>query len=105
MTLQIEFTPREEAWLARQAEREGISPAEIIRRMVDAQLALNAEPEQSTPILDAENAAAIAMLDRWVLEDATDDPEEILKVDEEVEELKQNLNANRAATGERLVFP
>ena len=58
---------------------------------------------QSAPVVDAENAAAIAMFNQWIADEATDDPEEIRKADEEVAELRRNLNANRAATGERLV--
>lgn len=58
---------------------------------------------QFGPVIDAENAAAIAWLEQRMAEDATDDPEEIRKADEEVADLRRNLNANRAATGERLV--
>ena len=42
---------------------------------------------------------------RWMEEDATNDPEEIRRAEEDLAELKRNLNANRAATGERLPFP
>jgi len=52
----------------------------------------------------ARSAAAIAFLDRKLKEDATEDPEEIRKSEEEFEEIKRNLNANRDATGERRVF-
>lgn len=55
--------------------------------------------------IDAENAAAIALLDSWLVQDSTDDPEELREAEEEFEELKRNMNANRFATGERLVFP
>ena len=57
-----------------------------------------------TPLLDPKAAAAIAWLNQRIAEDATDDPEEIREADEEVAELKRNLNANRAATGETLVM-
>ncbi len=60
-------------------------------------------PAAAEPAIDAENAAAIALLNQWIAEDASDDPEEIRKADEEVADLRRNLNANRAATGERLV--
>ena len=49
------------------------------------------------------NKPAIDLLQSWMREDVTDDPEKIRRAEEEVEELKRNLNANRAATGERLV--
>jgi hypothetical protein len=62
-------------------------------------------PNEAKPIIDAENAAAIALLKSWREQDATDDPEEPHKAEEELAEFKRNLNANRAATGERLVYP
>ncbi len=51
------------------------------------------------------NRAAIALLQSWLQTEATDDPEEIQRTEEELAEFKQRMNANRAATGERLVFP
>ena len=76
---------------------------------VEVQLEAHKNPtpvsNQVKPVIDAENAAAIALLNSWLKEDVTDDPEEIRKSEEEYEELKRNLNVNRAATGERLVFP
>ena len=38
MTLNIDFTPPEAAWLDAQAQQQGLPPAEIIRKMVDAHL-------------------------------------------------------------------
>jgi hypothetical protein len=62
-------------------------------------------PNDTMPVIDAENAAAIALLKAWREQDATDDPEEVRKAEEELAEFKRNMNANRAATGERLVYP
>ena len=96
-----EGTPRELApYLAQHPDRRF--------RLID--LALEDEEaaagtDKARPVIDAENAAAIALLEFWLQEDATDDPEEIRKSEEEYNELKSNLNANRAATGERLIFP
>ena len=101
MTLTIEFTPQEEAWLHDQATHYGLPPSEIVKRLVEERL----PPAKTTSGIDPENAAAIALLDSWLEEDATDDPEQLRKAEKEFEELKRNLNANRAATGERLVFP
>jgi len=61
--------------------------------------------DASAPAIDAENAAAIALLRAWREEDATDDPEEIRKAEQELEEFKRNINANREVTGERRVYP
>ena len=62
---------------------------------------------EGIPIEDenvSSNYAAIAFLKANLKADFTDDPEAIRKSDEEFEELKRNLNANRDATGERRVF-
>ena len=61
--------------------------------------------EQAKPVLGAKNAAAIAYFERRLKEEATDDPEELRNAEEELAEFKRNMNANREATGERLVFP
>ena len=102
MTLTINLTPAEEARLAAAARQEGLDPSELVRRLVTERLppASNVQPE-----IDAENAAAIALLQSWLEKEATDDPEEIREAEKELEALKKNLNANRAATEERLLFP
>lgn len=109
MTLRIDFTPTEEAWINGQASILGVSPDEVVRRVVDEKVP-PAAPERQTANdavigISAENAAAIAYLDARIKAEATDDPEEIRRANEEYEEFKRNLNANRAATGERLLFP
>lgn len=103
MTLTIDLTPQAEAWLSAEARQNGVLPSDWAQRVLEERAALSA-PISLPPAIDAENAAALALLNQWIAEDATDDPEEIRKVDKEVAELKRNLNANRAETGERLVF-
>lgn len=95
MTLTIEFAPQTEAWLSEQADRLGVPPAEVVKKLVD---------EQASASTDEIPAAAVALLDRWFEEDATNDPDTLRKADEEYGQLKRSLNANRAATGERPVF-
>ncbi len=51
------------------------------------------------------NAASIGLLRGWLRDEATDDPAQIQKAQEELDEFKRNMNANRAATGERLPYP
>jgi len=102
MSLTISLTPTEEARLSAAATKNGIAPEEFARKLVTDHLpVLPAEPG----MIDEENARAIALLDKWIQEDATDDPEEIRQAEEELAEFKRNMNANRAATGERLAFP
>ena len=57
------------------------------------------------PEIDTENAAAIALLKQWREQDATDEPDEIRKAEEELAEFKSNMNANREASGEGRVYP
>ena len=105
MRLTIELTPGQGAQLVAAARAEGLEPPTLACKLVTEHLpAVTTTSEQPTPVIDAENQAAIDLLQSWMREDATDDPEEIRCAEEEVEQLKRNLNANRAATGERPVF-
>ncbi len=109
MTLNIDFTPQESAWLNAQAQQQGVPPAEIIRQLVDERIpgmnGTHAGPTETKPVISAKSAAAIAYLDVRIAEGENATPEEVRQATEEFEELKRNLNANRAATGERRVFP
>lgn len=60
---------------------------------------VNAPP--SAPSVDT---ATLELLAAWQAEDATTDPERLREADEEVAEFKKAMNANRAATGARLLF-
>lgn len=99
MTLTIDLTPAEEARLAAAARREGIAPSEAARKLMTEHL----PPVESEG--DVRNAASIALLQSWLAEDATDDPSEIRRAEEELAEFKRSMNANRTATGERLLYP
>ncbi len=58
-----------------------------------------------TPKSTAKVIPLIALLTQWDEEDATDEPIELARREQKWEQLKENLNANRRATGERLLFP
>jgi len=104
--MQLDINPQISARLTTAAQSRGIDPT----RLVEALLADSLPPVETVtanaaaPKISARNAAAIAYLDWRLKEEVSDDPEEIRKADEEVAELKRNMNANRAATGERPVF-
>jgi hypothetical protein len=53
----------------------------------------------------AENAASIALLQSWLEEDATDDPAEIRNAQQELDEFKRAINAERERVGARRVYP
>jgi len=54
---------------------------------------------------DLVDTATLELLAAWRTEDATTDPEKLREANEEVAEFKRAMNANRAATGARLLFP
>lgn len=60
---------------------------------------------QSAPVLDDKARAALALLDSWIAEGKAADEMTRREAAAEVEEFKRNMNANRAATGERLLYP
>jgi hypothetical protein len=49
--------------------------------------------------------ATMALMQSWIEEDATDDPEEIRAAEEELREFKRNMNLPRKETGARLLYP
>jgi len=99
----LDLTPTEEAQISTVARQTGLAPADYVKKLVQEHL----PPVQSItpPAVDAENAAAIAQIQAWKEEDATDDPEEIRKADDDLRELMYNLNKNRVESGERPLFP
>ncbi len=98
----LDLTPTEEARISTVARQIGLAPADYIKKLVAEHLP--AVPA-TTRAADVENTAAIALLNQWIAEDATDDPEEIRKAEAEVNELMENLNRNRIESGERPLFP
>ena len=101
--MNYDISPQIAARLNMAAQLRQIDPTQLLENLLADSLPPLPSEGQTTPTIDAENAAAIALLNQWIAEDASGDPEEIRKADEEVSELRRNLNANRAATGERLV--
>ena len=93
MTLTIEFTPREETWLAAQAVQQGIPPAEIVKRLVDEHISPASESEETDPTM--------ALFAQWAQEDADKTPEEIAAEDQLWQEFEQGINATRQAQGMR----
>ena len=95
MTLTITLTVEEEARLRVAAQREGIDPAELVQQLVRAHL----------PPTSDENAASIALLQSWLAEDATDNPDDIQQAQAELDEFKQAINAERERAGARRIYP
>ncbi len=100
MTLTLDFSQQEEERLTAAARQQGVDPAELARQLVTENL-----PPLPIEEVDSQNAAAISLLQSWLHDEKTDDQVLIHRAEEELEEFKQRLNANRAETGERLLFP
>jgi hypothetical protein len=94
MTLTINLTSTEEQQLRAAAQQEGIAPAELARKLVI---------EHLLPAPD-ENAESIALLQSWLEEEATDDPDEIQQAEAELEAFKQAINAERERAGARRIY-
>lgn len=121
----LNLDPREEAWLDAEAALQGLPADKIVKRLIDAQLLCNSHylnplaenrvsdsnralfaqwaEEDATPGLSAKSLETIAYLDERIEEGRNATPEERRLADLEVEELRRNLNANRAITGERQI--
>jgi hypothetical protein len=106
MQVTIELTPQQGEHLQQTAQAEGLDLATLVQRLVTEHVPTTpaSPPDSSSSTISEKNKAAIAMLQSWIAEGLTADPEEVRQAEAEVEELKRNLNANRAATGERPVF-
>ena len=95
MILTINLTPVEEGRLRTAAQKEGIPPAELVRKLVTEHL----------PPAPEENAASIALLQSWLDEDATDDPDELRQAQTALAAFKQAINAERERAGARRIYP
>ena len=100
MTFTIELTP-EESRRVEVAQAQGVDVSTLIRRVIDT---LPAETP-AAPVLTEKQKAAIALLDSWRAEDATEDPAELERRETALQTLAASLNANRAAEGRAPVFP
>jgi hypothetical protein len=56
----------------------------------------------ATGAIDTET---LELLEAWAREDATDDPEELRAAQQELDDFKKAMNENRAACGERILYP
>jgi hypothetical protein len=94
MDIIIKLSEEEGARLRATAARNGVSTAECARQVLVTHLPPE-EPEDRT----------LELFAQWESEDATNDPEEIVRRNREWEEFKASINATRAAAGARLLYP
>ena len=56
-------------------------------------------------MIASKSAKLLEVLEQWRREDATSDPELLRAAERELDEFMKAMNKNRAACGERLLFP
>lgn len=79
MILTLDLTPTEERRLAAAARQEGIPPEEAARRL----LTMNLPPDEPSAT-DADQTAS-ALLRGWLRDEATNDPTQIQKAQEDLD--------------------
>ena len=99
MPLTIDLSPADQARLAAAARQKGVAPAELAREIVTEHLPPVPEPS------DEPQDPTLALFAQWEKEDAQMTPEEIEGERRLWEQFKQNINAERARAGARIIYP
>jgi Bacterial dnaA protein helix-turn-helix len=93
-------------WADRAARLRGISTLGTIEIDPSAMKHRSTiELASALPATAAIDTATLELLASWKAEDVTTDPEKLREADEEIAQFKKDMNANRAASGARLLFP
>jgi hypothetical protein len=82
------------------AQEKGIDVAALLRGVI-----AGLPPAPDTRVVTEAEDPTITLLELWLREDATDDPEEIGRAEEELAVFKRHMNAPRKEAGERLLYP
>jgi hypothetical protein len=91
MSLTIELTPQGEAWIETESRRQGVPPAEVLRKLVDAQ----AKPTPESVAIDAEARRIRAREANRNHFYFTATPEEFRRALDEIAEMNKDLPAPR----------
>ena len=102
MTILLDLEPDVEAQLTKEASVRGLTVPDYVKTVLKEQ-AKSPDPITERQAQLEKNRAAIAMLDEWDREDATDDPEEIARRQAEWEEFKKAMNESH--TSNRIIYP
>ena len=97
MTLTIELTPTEQAQLTAAARQAGLDPAALARKLVTEHL----PPVTS----DTPEDPTLALFAQWDADDAQMTPEDIAEAQRDYDAFTQRMNAERARSGARLLYP
>lgn len=103
MSVVIDLPAPIEARLEEEAQKAGVSPAQLAARLVQQNLveaALDAQEQKR------QNAPSIALLESWMQRaDAPSTPEQIAEAEADLTEFMRGMNAPRKESGERLHYP
>ena len=125
MELVINLKPEEELQVRKEADSSGMEINEYaLLRLLGRTSSVVGKPEHAlrsadelavrnreektevrTTLVDPKAAASIALMQSWLKEDATDDPEELRIAAEDLLEFKRNMNIPRKETVARLHYP
>lgn len=96
MTLKIELTPEEDLRLHTLAQARGVDEVTALHSLI-------AELPAAVP--DEEAQAVARLMHEWIAEDATEDPEELEKREQQWQEFRTGMNESRVSEGRPPVYP
>lgn len=88
----ITLPPDVESRLMTEAQRLGVDPSRYATEIIEKALPAPATAPTASPVADQ---ATIDLLNRWEAENATDDPEELARRQQEFDEFVAAMNRNR----------
>ncbi len=91
MTVELELKPELDARLRKAAQARDLTIGQYLARLVEEAVSM------------AQNETAVALLEDWQKEDATDDPSEIEEREAEWTAFKTAVNERRSS--DRVVYP
>ena len=105
--MSLDLNPTLEAEIRQRAAAEGVTTSQLIDRLLHSSSVKqeSAAPKSEIHSVDPANDASIALLQAWLEEDVTDDPEEVRKAEEELADFKRNMNLPRKEAGARIHYP
>lgn len=93
MSIVIELPPEQEIKVRKQAQKEGITASELIKRTLAERF--------SAP---NDDSSALALIERWISEAPTD-PQQQMEAEEDLLVFQRSINQTRRAAGARIHYP